>query len=295
MRLVTRRDLDGLACAVILSHHEDIDDVLLIHPQDITDGNVEVTGGDILANVPYHPACAKWFDHHLLTSTNRQPPEEFDGAFGYAPSAAELVWKYYERDPRFEELVAETSRFDSARLTRQDVLEPQGYVLLGFTLDSRSGLGELTQYFLRCLDWLRTMPISDVLAQAQVQMRVALLREQDAVFRTALTEHSQVSTNVVFTDFRNCDPIPVGNRFLVYVLYPQCNVSLRAQWGARRESVVVSAGHSIVNRTCTTNIGVLMSGYGGGGHVGAGSAPLPAVDADRHIAAILHQLQTPAG
>lgn len=294
MRLVTRRDLDGLACALILSHHEEIDDLLLIHPQEITDGKVEITGEDILANVPYHPGCAKWFDHHLLTSTNRQPPESFDGAFGYAPSAAELVWKYYGKDPRFEELVTETSRFDSARLTKQDVLEPQGYVLLGFTLDSRSGLGELTQYFRRCLDWLRTGTIDEVLAQPQVQMRVSLLREQDAVFRTALTEHSQVHDNVVLTDFRPCEPIPVGNRFLVYVLYPQCNVSLRAQWGPAHESVVVSAGHSIINRTCTANIGVLMSGYGGGGHVGAGSAPLPPERADELIGAILDQLRVHA-
>ena len=287
MRLITRGDLDGLACAVIITSREEIEDILLVHPQQITDGEVEIGDQDILANVPYHPNCAKWFDHHLLTTTNREPPESFEGRFGYAPSAAELVWDYYGRDPCFEHLVVETSRFDSARLTREDVLDPQGVILLGFTIDGRSGLGEFRDYFLGCCDWLKTQSIDEVLEQEEVKKRVILLRQRDEEFRRVTAASSRVEKNVVFTDLRSYDELPIGNRFLIYVLYPQCNVSMRVHWGREREYVMVVVAHSIINRTCRTNVGILMSSYGGGGHVGAGSTPLPLEQADEKIAEIL--------
>lgn len=291
MRLVTRADLDGLACAVLITSFELIDDLLLIHPQEITDRKVEITGDDILANVPYHPACAKWFDHHLLTKTNREPPKDFDGRFGYAPSAAELVWEYYGKDPRFEEMVTETNRLDSARLHEDDVLDPQGYIQLGFTLDSRSGLGEFKQYFENCIHWVKSMPIEAVLEQPDVKMRVEMMREQDREFRMILEAQSEVDKNVVITDFRPLDIQPVGNRFLIFVLHPEANVSLRVQWGPEKEFVVAAVGHSIFNRTCRTNVGVLLSRYGGGGHVGAGSTPLEVDKAEEQLAEILAELR----
>ncbi len=291
MRLVTRGDLDGLSCAVIISSFEEVDDVFLVHPQQITDGEVEIEDGDILANVPYDPNCAKWFDHHLLTSTNREPPEDFNGRFGFAPSAAQLVWEYYGRDPRFEHLVTETNRFDSARLTQEDILDPQGVILLGFTIDGRSGLGEFRGYFLRCCEWLKTQSIGEVLAQEEVKDRINLLRQRDDEFRAEIAEASRVEKNVVFTDLRSHDEPPIGNRFLIYVLYPQCNVSMRVHWGRGKEYLMVVVGHSIINRTCKTNLGILMSKYGGGGHVGAGSAPLALQEAAEKIAEILTVLK----
>lgn len=291
MRLVTRGDLDGLACAVIITSREDIDDVRLVHPQQITDGEIEISGQDILANLPYHPNCAKWFDHHLLTDTNRQPPQDFDGRFGHAPSAAELVWDYYGRDPSFEYLVAETSRFDSARLSQEDVLDPQGVILLGFTIDGRSGLGAFRDYFLKCCQWLRSLSIEEVLEQNEVRHRVAILREMDEEFKRIIGAASRVEGNVIFTDLRSFDAPPIGNRFLIYVLYPQCNVSMRVHWGPGRDSLMAVVGHSIINRTCKTNVGILMSSFGGGGHIGAGSAPLSIVRADEQITEMLAALK----
>ncbi len=124
MRLVTRADLDGLTSAVIITMKEPIDEIALVHPQDITDKRVRITKDDVLANLPYHPDAGIWFDHHLLTESNEKPPENFAGRYAVAPSAARLVYDYYlERDPNDEKLKAlstlvhETDRLDSAQLT----------------------------------------------------------------------------------------------------------------------------------------------------------------------------------
>jgi hypothetical protein len=285
MRLVTRGDLDGLTCAVLITSVEDVDEVLLLHPQDITDKRLAVTEDDILANLPYAPGCGKWFDHHLLTDSNEKPPEGFEGRYALAPSAARVVYEYYlGRAPQlqqFEWLLAETDRLDAAQLTQEDVLDPKDYILLGYTLDPRTGLGAFQEYFLLLLDALKTRPIEDVLALPEVQARVERLRQQDAAFREATRTHSRLEGNVIFSDFRSLSAVPVGNRFLVYTLFPQCNISLRLHWGPSRAHVAAAVGHSIFNRTSRTNVGELMSRYGGGGHRGAGTCLLPADKADQ--------------
>ncbi len=291
MRLVTRADLDGLACALIISHHENLDEVTLVHPQEITDKTVEIRGTDILANLPYHPACGRWFDHHLLTESNEKPPASFDGLYRQAPSAAQLVWEYYGKEDRYRELVAETDRFDSAQLTEQDVLKPEDFVLLGFTLDPRTGLGGDEDFFLQCLEWLQEKEIREVLVEPMVRERIIRMFEQNEKFCWTLMQYSRLSDNVVFTDFRRVSDPPVGNRFLIYTLFPEANVSVRAQWGPGKQSVMVNVGHSIFHRTCSVSVGELMSDYGGGGHRGAGSAPLPVMEADPKILEIIEALQ----
>ena len=291
MRLITRGDLDGLACAVLVTSYETVSEILLLHPQEITDRKVEVTGQDIVANLPYHPDCALWFDHHLLTTSNRRPEGEFRGRYAQAPSAAQLVWEHYGSDPRFADLIEETNRLDSAQLTEDDVLRPQGYILLGYTIDSRTGLGAFEVYFRQCVEWVKTLPVDEVLRKPMVADRVRRLREEDRNFRRALLDSSRLDGNVVLTDFRDQVLLPVGNRFLVYTLFPAANLSLRVHWGPDREFVVVAVAHSIFNRTCNTNVGELLSRYGGGGHRGAGSTPIPTVEADEKIAEILAALK----
>jgi len=291
MRLVTRADLDGLTCAVLIKSCEPIEEIALIHPQDITDKRVAIGGKDILANLPYHPGCAKWFDHHLLTQSNERPPEVFDGRYGLAPSAARMVYEYYiPRHPeiqKFERLLAETDRLDSAQLNIDDVLEPREYILLGYTLDPRTGLGTFKDYFLQLVDWLKTLQIEEIMELPEVRERVARIREQDERFRQVTVARSKLSGNVVFTDFRSEDKAPVGNRFIVYTLYPQANISLRVHWGPNRNHVAAAVGHSIFNRTSRTNVGELMSNYGGGGHRGAGTCLLPADRAEGLIAEMI--------
>jgi hypothetical protein len=291
MRLVTRGDLDGLTCAVLITECEPIDDIRLVHPQDITDKKVAITKQDVLANIPYHHDCGKWFDHHLLTDSNERPPAEFAGKYALAPSAARVVYDYYIAEhpalARFETLLVETDRVDAAQLSMQDVLDPQGYVLLGFTLDPRTGLGSYGTYFITLVDWLKKKSIEETLRQPQVVERVQRIRAQDQAFREQTVSRSRLDGNVIVTDFRNLRPTPVGNRFIVYTLFPSANISIRVHAGPDPDHVAAAVGHSIFNRTSRTNVGELMSRYGGGGHRGAGTCLLKTSEAEQQIAELV--------
>lgn len=298
MRLVTRGDLDGLTSAVIITMKEPVDEILLVHPQDITDKAVELRPDDILANLPYDPRAGMWFDHHLLTDSNQKPGPEFKGRYRIAPSAARLVYEYYlEKEPddpkllRLAALVDETDRLDAAQLTPEDVENPRDYILLGYTIDSRTGLGSFDEYFNKLVEWLKTMPIEEVLQQPEVRERIERIRSESADFKRLLSRNSFQVNNVVVTDLREIERLPAGNRFLVYTLFPDANVSLRVHWGPRQNTVVAAVGHSIFNRTCRTSVGDLMSKYGGGGHKGAGTCVLPLDAAADAIDEILFELQ----
>src|SRR5688572_30418072 len=218
MRLVTRGDLDGLTSAVIITLEESIDDILLVHPQDITDRAVEIRSDDVLANLPYDARCGMWFDHHLLTESNQKPPEEFKGKYGLAPSAARLVYEYYlEKDPndagllRLEPLVHETDRLDAAQLTPDDVENPREYILLGYTIDSRTGLGNFEHYFATLVEALKTKSIQEVLNIPEVRERIDRIRAEQTAFKHLLSRNSFQLNNVVVTDLREIERLPAGN------------------------------------------------------------------------------------
>ena len=235
-----------------------------------------------------------WFDHHLHTAALAAPLGDFVGKFGQAPSAARLVYEYYGGEqamPGFSELVRETDRLDSADLTFDDIVDPQGYIKLGFTVDSRSGLGAFEDYFRTLRDELmRGVAIDDLLLHPEVETRCRRLEEEDIHLHQALEEHSRVEGNVVLTDFRPLDRVPIGNRFLVFALFPQVNVAVRVQWGPGQSFAMMTLGHSILNRTCQTNVGQLAARYGGGGHQGAASIQLTE-DTDYQIGMVLAELK----
>lgn len=293
MRLVTRGDLDGVTSAVLLSAVEEIYSIELIHPQDITDKKFEVTGRDIMANLPYHPDCAMWFDHHELTESNERPPENYRGRHAIAPSVSRVIYDYYNSDAlkKYEHLVDETDRLDSANLQVGDVTDPAGLILIGFTIDSRTGIGSFKEYFMKLVEWLKTMSPEEVLRQPDVAARVARMKESNAEFLALLKSHSRRDGNVVVTDFRSLDKIPVGNRFLVYTIFAEVNVSLRLQWGPEKKFVAATLGHNIFRRDCKTDIGDLCSRYGGGGHKGAGACVLAPAEADRQADEIINELK----
>jgi hypothetical protein len=293
MRLITRADLDGLTSAVLITEMEPIDSIELIHPQDLTDKKFEILKGDILANLPYHPNAGKWFDHHLLTESNLKPPDKFDGAYRHAPSTARIVEEYYKSPKlkKYDALIHETDRMDSANLTLEDVLDPKGYILLGYTIDPRTGLSGFKDYFMLLLDALKNKTIDEILQMPEVQHRVNQMRSEWLIFKRLTLENSRTDGNVVLTDFREVEKIPIGNRFLVYTLFPDANVSVRVHWGPQRQFVAAVVGHSIFNRTCKVNVGELMSDFGGGGHVGAGAAPLKAETANSDIEEIVRRLK----
>jgi hypothetical protein len=193
--------------------------------------------------------------------------------------------------PQLEELVHETDRLDSADLTLDDILDPQGYIQLGYTLDSRTGLGDLNEYFMTLLDLLVTnTPIDQILAYPEVQERLGRLEMEDIELHAALKVYTEIDGNVALTDFRDLDSVPVGNRFLVYAIYPKINVEVRVQWRKDMKTPMLTLGHSVINRTCKTDVGELASRYGGGGHRGAGSLPLKE-EPDKTIAEIVAELK----
>lgn len=297
MRLVTRGDLDGLTCSVLITSVERVDAIELVHPQALTDGHFEVKDGDVLANLPYHPACSMWFDHHELVESNLRPSEAFQGRYGMAPSTARLVHDFYAEKrgwgvfERYGELVAGTDRLDSANLTVRDVVDPSRVILLGFTIDSRTSLGGFRDYFLFLGMALRSMPLDEVLRSPQVVERVERMKAENEAFKKALLARSRVEANVVVTDFRDLAEIPVGNRFLVYTLFPESTVSVRLQWGPRREVVMATVGLNIFDRSSWCDVGQTMSLFGGGGHRGAGSCPLPPDDGDEALRRLLRELK----
>lgn len=294
MRLVTRGNFDGLICAILLAKHFPIDDILLIHPQQITDGEAEIGEDDILANLPYHASCAMWFDNHPHTATVSAPPPDMPGRFGFAPSTSRLVYEHFgghDTMPEMAEMVRYADRLTTADLTAADINDPQGLIQIGLTIDSRSGLGAFHGYFLTLFELFgKGLAVDEILAHPEVERRCRALEEADAKSRLILLTHSRLDGNVVITDLRETAESPVGNRFLVYGIFRQANVSVRLQWGPRKEGVMMMLGHSILNRTCKTNLGELAARYGGGGHPGAASVPL-IDDPDYEIGMILAELK----
>ncbi len=296
MHLITRADWDGLICAVLLNQVEKIDGVYFAHPKDMQDGKVPVPKHSIIANLPYHRDCALWFDHHSSEEESAPAPNHFKGKYGLAPSAARLVYDYFggdEKFGRFTELLEATDKIDSAQLTLEDITQPQGYVLLSYTIDPRTGLtgAQYQPYFLMLMELLQTQTLEEILQNPQVQARCERVLAEEAQFRRALLINSKPDGNVVVTDFRGLPEVPPGNRFLIYALFPETNISVRLMDGRGGRNVVAALGHSILNRTSKTNIGDLLKKYGGGGHKGAGTAQFSKEEAAAKIAEIIAQLK----
>jgi hypothetical protein len=292
MRLITRADLDGLTSAILLQEVEPIEEVDFAHPKDVQDGKVDVSGNDILANLPYDERAALWFDHHASQADAAWNPD-MKGKFEIAPSAARVIADHYksEKFARFAELLEATDKLDAAMLTREDIVDPKGWVLVGYTLDGRSGLGTFKDYFRHLMELAKTKPVEQILADAEVRKRVERLRAEEAEFRKILLASSRVDGNVVITDLRGKKNLPSGNRFLIYDLFPDVNVSVRIADGHSSDSVSIQVGHSILKRDCKTSAGDLLAMYGGGGHQGAGTCQPSPADADRVVGEVVETLK----
>lgn len=290
MRLLTRSDFDGIACAVLLKEIGLMDEMVYAHPKDLQDGKVEVTENDILANVPYVKGCGLWFDHHSSEQERLALMGMFEGCSKRAPSAARVIADYYG-DPRFvkfEEMLIYVDKVDSADLTEDEIMNPTGWVLLGFICDPRTGLGYHKDYRISnlalmqdLLGYLGNMSIDTILALPDVQERVTRYFENDKVFREFLKEATVQDGPVAITDARGIADIPPGNRFLVYSMFPETNISIRLIDGRGKEFVAISVGYSVLNRTSNVDVGSLMLKYGGGGHRAVGTCQVPYDQADQ--------------
>ena len=295
MRIVTRGDFDGLSSCVFVSMCESVREIRFIHPKDAQDGRVIADAEDIVINLPYIKGCGLWFDHHTSEKDFQPKDNDYQGRFEIAPSCARVIYNYYkdrfaDKFTPFMNLLEATDRLDSATLSLEDVTNPSGWILLGLTLDPRSGLGpEFRKYFRWLVEYIKELPMEKVLAHSEVKRRTDRVLHEQEEFKALLKKYSRQDGKVIITDFRELVEKPVGNRFLVYTLYPDANVEMRIFHGFNG-TVVVAVGHSIFNRTCKVNVGELLKKYGGGGHAGAGTIQVPTEEADAKIKEIFEIL-----
>ncbi len=281
MRLVTRSDFDGLVCAVLLTQVEQIDEIKFVHPKDLQDGKFEVSAKDILTNVPFVPGCGLWFDHHSTEVERVVDNIEFKGECRVAPSAARVVYDFYGGHGRFGddgELMAAVNKADSANFTADEILNPKGWDLLSFIMDARTGLGRYNDYRISNYQLMydlvaacREHSIDEILAMPDVQERVVRYFDQETLFKRVVAERTSIYANVIVTDMRDVNPIPCGNRFLVYAMNPDQNISIWIVNGFHNQNCVYACGHSIINRTSKCDVGKVMRRFGGGGHRAAGT------------------------
>jgi len=301
VRLLTRSDFDGSVCTAILDELGLIDDILYVHPKDMQDNKIAVTQNDILANVPFVNGCGLWFDHHSSERERLQLDDKFKGASKSAPSAAQVVYDYYKRDKtyadklrKFKELIQIVGKADSAKFTKEDILRPKGWIMLAFIADPRTGLGYKRSFTISNFELMKKLPqllrtkkVEEILSLSDFQERVKLYHEENKKYEQLITQSARTEGDAIVIDLRNCEAIPVGNRFLEYVLYPEQNISIRIVDGKNKEFAMISVGHSIINPTSSIDVGVLTLNYGGGGHKRVGTCQVAYEDVDRVVGEML--------
>jgi len=302
MRLLTRGDFDGLGCAVLLKELGLVHYIRFAHPKDLQDGKVEVTGDDILANMPYVKGCGLWFDHHS-SEEERKAYGAFEGVSDPSSlSATRVIYDHYGGEERFTDtrlggLVAAVDKADSADFTVDEVLNPTGWGLVSFIMDPRTGLGRYKdyrigsyQFWMDMVDYCRNKSVDEILDVDDVKERVKRYFEQDRLFKGMIKENTVMRDNVLVLDIRDQKPIYTGNRFVLYSLYPEQNISIQVMWGLSKRVVVMACGHSIMNRTSKIDVGSLMLRYGGGGHRKVGTCQIPTDEADLILEQLVEEM-----
>lgn len=290
-KLITRSDFDGLVCAVLLKDLDLIDDILFVHPKDMQDGLIEVDNNCITTNLPYNKNAFLVFDHHESETIRNTERADNHIIVADAPSAARVVYNYYSKNhtfrPEWDDMMAAVDKADSAQFTMDDILNPQGWELLSFLMDARTGLGRFRtftvsnyQLMMKLIDECAKHPIETILQLPDVVERISLYRHYENEFKEMIKANSVLDNEVLIIDLRNIDPILPGNRFVEYALFPEAKVSIHVMWGLKKQNTVFATGKSIVNRNSQMNIGEVMLKYGGGGHFNAGTCQVNNEQAD---------------
>ena len=301
MRLLTRSDFDGLICAVLLKEAKIMDDWKFVHPNDIQNFLIHVTDNDVLANMPYVPGCGLWFDHHSSEQERNTPDIKYNGLSKPAPSCARVIWDYYGGHKtfpaKFDEMMEYVDRCDSGQLTIKEIENPKGWVLLNFIMDPRTGLGRYRDYaisnyqlMVELVECCGTMPVEEILELPDVKERTVRYFAQQTLYKDMIQRNGTIYKNLVVLDLRNEEEILSGNRFTVYALYPDCNISCHVIWGLKKQNTVFAVGRSILNRTSKTNVGKLMLKYGGGGHDAVGTCQVSNDKAEEALKEIIRQI-----
>ncbi len=300
-RLVTRSDFDGLVCAVLLKQQDLIDEIKFVHPKDMQDGLIDITENDIVTNLPYVAEAHLVFDHHLSETIRNRGRHANHIINPNAPSAARVVWDYYGGTSVFPvewiEMMEAVDKGDSAQFSRDDVLDSKGWNLLNFLMDARTGLGRFREFrisnynlMMDLIDYCKNHTIEQILDLPDVKERIDLYREHEIKFKEQIQRCATVYKNLVLLDLTNEEIIYAGNRFIIYALFPDCNISIHKMWGFQKQNVVFATGKSIFDRGSKTNVGELMLKYGGGGHQAAGTCQINLEDAERVQAELIEQI-----
>ncbi|MCU8166104.1 exopolyphosphatase [Vibrio vulnificus] len=300
-RLVTRSDFDGLVCAVLLKQQDLIDEIKFVHPKDMQDGLIDITENDIVTNLPYVAEAHLVFDHHLSETIRNRGRHENHIINPNAPSAARVVWDYYGGTSVFPvewiEMMEAVDKGDSAQFSRDDVLDSKGWNLLNFLMDARTGLGRFREFrisnynlMMDLIDYCKNHTIEQILDLPDVKERIDLYREHEIKFKEQIQRCATVHKNLVLLDLTNEETIYAGNRFIIYALFPDCNISIHKMWGFQKQNVVFATGKSIFDRGSKTNVGELMLKYDGGGHQAAGTCQINLEDAERVQAELIEQI-----
>ncbi|MGB4061762.1 MAG: exopolyphosphatase [Burkholderiaceae bacterium] len=300
-RLVTRSDFDGLVCAVLLNELDMIDEIKFVHPKDMQDGKVDITGHDITTNLPYVAAAHLAFDHHeseTIRNTGERPNHIISAT---APSAARVVYEYYGGAKAFPNITADmmdaVDKADSAQFNRDEILNPKDWVLLNYLMDSRTGLGRFRdfrvsnyQLMMDLIKYCRNHGIKDILQLPDVKERIEIYHAHADLAHDQLKRCATVHNNLVVLDLRAEETIWATNRFMIYALYPQCNISIHVMWGVQKQNTVFATGKSILDRGSKTDVGALMLEYGGGGHNAAGTCQVDNDKATDTLAALIKRI-----
>ena len=302
-RLITRSDFDGLVCAMLLKELDLIDEIKFVHPKDVQDGKIDITSEDITTNLPYDPRVGLAFDHHESELTRIHSDEVKDKFIidGDAKSAARVVYDYYGGAQKFKrvsnEIMLAVDKGDSADFTVEEILDPKGWVLLNFLMDARTGLGRFHNFrisnydlMMELIDYCVNHTIEDVLKLPDVKERVDLYFEQQALFKEQLNRVTKIHDKVAVIDLRNEETIYSGNRFMIYAMHPEIEISVHVAWGFQRQNTAVMIGKSIVNRNSKVNIGDLCLKYNGGGHANAGTCQIDNDKVDAALPGIIDAL-----
>jgi nanoRNase/pAp phosphatase (c-di-AMP/oligoRNAs hydrolase) len=298
-RLVTRSDFDGLVCAALLKEMGVLDDILFVHPKDVQDGTVRLTSDDITTNLPYRPEVALAVDHHSSEELRVTSAAANRVIAAEADSAARVVYDHFGGAESFPAVSAEmmdaVDRADAAKLSIEDILDPQGWILLSFLMDPRTGLGRFRdfrisnyQLMMQLIGCCLTMSIDEILESPDVAERIALYREHADAAVEQIRRCTTVHDRVVVLDLRDEQVIHPTNRFTLYALFPQCNLSVHVLWGLKQQNTVFAMGKSILDRSSTVDVGELMLTYGGGGHQAAGTCQIANEEAQRVLRELVH-------
>ena len=301
-RLVTRSDFDGVVCAVLLRQLGLIDEIVFAHPKDMEDGKVEITGGDITANLPYVAGAHLVFDHHAAQAAHSSGRRDFNHIIdAAAPSSARVIYRHYGGKAAFpnlaEELIDAVDRADSAQYSIEDIVAPQGWALLSFIMDARTGLGRFKDFqisnyalMMSLIDYCGDHSIEEILALPDVHERVEVYRSHQTLAKAQIVQTACQIGNLVLLDLRGEEVIWATNRFLIYALFPAANVSVHVVWGLKKQNTVLACGKSILNRTSATHLGDLLLAFGGGGHADSATCQVDNDKADEVLSRVIKRI-----